>query len=48
MFQRQFLLGVCFTIVALWVHGTYKIATFKPYGVQIFVNFEALREDLGM
>lgn len=47
-FRASILLGVCFTIVALWVHGTYKVATFKPYGVQIFVNFETLREDLGM
>jgi hypothetical protein len=47
-FRASLLLGVCFTYVALWVHQLYKVATFKPYGVQFFVNFEALREDLGM
>jgi hypothetical protein len=47
-FRASLLLGVCFTIVALWVYQTYKVATFKPYSVQFFVNFEALREDLGM
>ena len=46
--RASLLLGVCFAIVALWVHQTYKVATFKPYGVQIFVNLDALREDLGM
>lgn len=47
-FRASLLIGVCFTIVALWVYQTFMVATFKPYGVQIFVNFEALREDLGM
>jgi len=47
-FRASLLLGVCFTIVALWVYQTYKVAMFMPYGVQFFVNFEALREDLGM
>lgn len=46
--DASILIGVCFTIVAAWVHDTYKIATFKPYSVQFFVNFDALREDLGM
>ena len=47
-FRASLLLGICFTIVALWVYQTYKVATFVPFGVQFFVNFEALREDLGM
>lgn len=47
-FRASLLLGVCFTIVALCVYQTYKVTMFKPYGVQIFVNLEALREDLGM
>jgi len=47
-FRASLLLGVCFTIIALWVYQAYKVATFEPYGVQFFVNFEALREDLGM
>jgi hypothetical protein len=47
-FRESLLLGVFFIILALSVYRTYKVATFEPYGVQIFVNFEALREDLGM
>lgn len=47
-FRASLLVGVSLAIVAMWVHQTYKVATFKPYSVQFFVNFEALREDLGM
>ncbi|HZL29276.1 MAG TPA: hypothetical protein VFC39_22310 [Acidobacteriaceae bacterium] len=42
------LLGGCFTICGVWIHEIYKIATFKPYSLQFFINFEALCEDLGM
>ena len=42
------LLGCCFTIVGVWIHGIYQIADFKPYSLQFFVNFDALREDFGM
>ncbi len=34
-FRASLLLGVCFTIVAMWVYQTYKVAMFKPYGLQI-------------
>jgi AAA+ ATPase superfamily predicted ATPase len=47
-FRASLLLGICFTIVALWIYQLYRIAMFEPYGLQFFINFEALREDLGM
>jgi len=47
-FRASILLGMSFTIAALWIHSVYKIAAFEPYSVQVFVNFETLREDLGM
>jgi hypothetical protein len=46
--SASILLGVCFAIMGEWIHGLYTIAGFKPYSLQFFINFEALREDLGM
>lgn len=46
--SASLLLGSCFAYVGMWIHGLHKVAAFKPYSVQIFVNFETLREDFGM
>jgi len=46
--RESILLGLCFTIVALWVYQSFKLSTFEPYSVEIFVNFDAIRDDLGM
>jgi hypothetical protein len=46
--DASILLGVCFAIVAVWLYQLFKLAAFKPYCVQIFVNFDALRDDLGL
>jgi hypothetical protein len=42
------LLGGCFTVFGVWILGIYQIVAFKPYSVQFFINFEALREDFGI
>jgi hypothetical protein len=42
------LLGLFFTIVAVSLYQLWKVAFFKPFVVQIFVNFDALRDDLGL
>lgn len=42
------LLGICFTVVAAWLCALWLLAAFKPYGVEIYVNFDALRRDLGL
>lgn len=47
-FPASMLLGGCFTYLAVWVYAIYKVVSLKPYSVQFFVNFEALREDFGM
>jgi hypothetical protein len=42
------LLGVGFTIVGLWLYLLWKVTTFQPYSVEIFVNFDVLCDDLGL
>lgn len=46
--SASILLGGCFAIFGVWVHGLYKLTAFRSYSVQFFINFDALREDLGM
>jgi len=41
-------LGVSFTFVVIWLYGLWRLAAFKPYGITIYVKFEALRDDLGL
>jgi hypothetical protein len=42
------LLGVGFTVVGLWLYLLWKLAAFKPYSVEIFINFDILCDDLGV
>ncbi len=42
------LLGASFTLVAVWLYELRRLATFKPYGITIYINFDALRDDLGL
>jgi hypothetical protein len=46
--QGAIVLGVFFTIVAIWLYELRRLAAFKPYGITIYVNFEALRDDFGL
>jgi hypothetical protein len=41
------LLGVGLTIVGLWLFRLWKLAAFQPYSVTIFVDFDALCNDIG-
>lgn len=42
------LLGICFTVIAVWLYGLWKFAAFEPYRITIYVNFDVLRDDLGL
>jgi hypothetical protein len=46
--SASILLGLGFTIVGLWLYGLWKVATFQPYSVEIFDNFDVLCDDLGL
>jgi len=47
-FPASLSLGVCFTIAATWLFGLWKIAVFEPYKITIYINFDTLRDDIGM
>jgi hypothetical protein len=42
------LFGVSFTLVAVWLYELLRLAVFKPYRITIYVNFDAIRDDLGL
>lgn len=46
--QGSIVLGVSFALVAIWLYELRRLAPFKPYGITIYVNFEALRDDFGL
>jgi hypothetical protein len=47
-FQASLVLGVSSTIVVLCLRELWKLATFRPYKIDIGIKFDALREDLGL
>src|SRR3954466_609048 len=45
---QSFLLGACFTTVGVWLFGLFRLSAFRSCGVEIFVNFQALCDGLGV
>jgi len=46
--SESIVLGVSLTVVAMWLYELWKLAAFKPYGITIYVKFEALRDNFGL